>query len=62
MKDCKGRGRTADNAAKVGWCDTVYSQQGMRRKRKRKVPSSGYGGTRPEHLSHFPGPSARSPG
>lgn len=34
----------------------------MRRKRRRKGPSPGCGGIRPEHLSHCPGPTARSPG
>lgn len=62
VTDCKGRGRTADNAAEVDWCDTVYTQQGTRRKQRRKGPSPGCGGTRPMHLSHCPGPTADSPG
>lgn len=61
VRDCKGRGRTADTATKAGWHDTVRSQPVMRKKRKRKVPSSGRDGTRPQHLSHCLEPSARSP-
>lgn len=60
-RDCKGRGRTADTATKAGWHDTARSQRVMRKKRKRKVPSSRPDGTRPQHLSHCLEPSARSP-